>query len=407
MNDNANKKSILIEYSLYLACILSNLSQLPVFVQEGVTQRLAFPGWIILAVVLLFVSQRIPIKRNTYPVLVLTAFLFVWLLFDTLAMGNIFFSSSLLYCFLISLFVFALGSWSSEYISGRIINNIIILYVLTALWVSAAIFVRYFGADYNLATRLYAYGSKNSVSQIIFTSIILLIVRYRPTKIIMKCIRIGSIVFLLWVLLLLRSRATFVSLALCIVAISFSKSTNKRVRIAVITVSVITLIIVFTNNRINNIVINNIIYAGRNVNDLDELTSGRLGILNSFPGLIKGNWLTGIGATYFECFPLSALLQFGLLGGVLLIGFSLLPLVYGYKYRRWSDDWFLLFLLALGYSANGLFEGLTPFGPGVKCYFLWLLFGILLSKGRVFSGCTNDIKSVGESSEIYVKNSIY
>ena len=37
-------------------------------------------------------------------------------------------------------------------------------------------------------------------------------------------------------------------------------------------------------------------------------------------------------------------------------------------------------LIALGYSVNGLFEGLTPFGPGVKCYYMWLLFGILVGK---------------------------
>ena len=44
-----------------------------------------------------------------------------------------------------------------------------------------------------------------------------------------------------------------------------------------------------------------------------------------------------------------------------------------------NEIWNILFLLSVGFIIDGLFEGLAPFGPGIKCYFLWLFFGIVLA----------------------------
>ena len=106
-------------------------------------------------------------------------------------------------------------------------------------------------------------------------------------------------------------------------------------------------------------------------------------MINSFPEMISGNWFTGIGPTYFECFPLSAILQFGLPGGILIILISLQPLLVSFSRRNRSLNWNLLFLISLGYVVNGLFEGLTPLGPGVKCYYMWLLYGMLINRKNV------------------------
>ena len=37
-----------------------------------------------------------------------------------------------------------------------------------------------------------------------------------------------------------------------------------------------------------------------------------------------------------------------------------------------------MILLNILLLTNGLFEELSPFGPGVKCYLLWMITGIYL-----------------------------
>lgn len=387
MDQTLERKNRLIECSLYLGCLLSNISQLPLFVRAGLTQRLAFPGWILL-VVTIFLSGRVKIRKPVANQITLCVILVVWLLIDTLIIGKTQFGSSMFYSYMISIFVFLLGSLSSEYVNERVLRNVNYIFIGSTLVVTANIFIEYFGVGYNLATRSYAYSSKNSVSQIIFTAIILLIVRYKPERTFGRIIKFVAIAFELYVILLLRSRATLVSLILCILVIIFTKGTNKRIKGAVTIVSIGVVVLLFTNSEFNNFIFNNVLFAGRNTADLNELTSGRVNILTSFPELIDGNWFTGIGPAYFECFPLSAILQFGIIGGALCIIIALQPLFKSFVSRHVSEDWYLLFLIAIGYSVNGLFEGLTPFGPGVKCYYMWLLFGLLI--GRRFIPTTDE-----------------
>lgn len=377
--DPLGRNNKLVEYSLYLACFLSNISQMPVFVRTGITQRLAFPGWILVALAV-FLSRRVTIKKIIMGQITLGIMLLIWLLFDSLLISKSQFGSSLLYSYMISMFVFFLGSSTSNYVDDRVFRNINLVFVISMIIVTANIFVEYFGVGYNLSTRLYAYSSKNSVSQIIFTTIILLIVRIKSQKMIWKTIKIGAIAFEIYVLLLLRSRATLVSLLLCVLVLVFARNISKRIKAAVSAVGVLGIVILLTNNRFYDFIVNNVVFASRNISNLNDLTSGRVSIFSSFPALIAGNWFTGIGPTYFECFPLSAILQFGIIGGLLCIVISLQPLWKSFALRRVSEDWNLLFLISLGYSVNGFFEGLTPFGPGVKCYYMWLLFGILLCK---------------------------
>lgn len=379
MNHPIERKNRYIEYSLYLGCFLSNISQLPIFVQAGLTQRLSFPGWILLTIAI-FLSRKIRITKPTITQISLGVALIIWLLLDSLLISKFQFKSSMFYSYMISLFIFILGSWVSEYVNERILGNINRLFVVSIFLVSANIFVEFFGIGYNLSTRFYEYSSKNSVSQIIFTALILLIIRYTPQNAVGWLTKIGVIVFEMYVILLLRSRATLVSLLLCILVMVLARDTNRKMKaiICIVTLGVIVMLVV--NEEFNNFIFNKVILANRSVANLNDLTSGRVSIISRFPQLIKGHWLTGIGPMYYECFPLSAILQFGIAGGILCIIISLQPLYKSFIFRHTSDEWYLLFLIAIGYSVNGLFEGLTPFGPGVKCYYMWLLFGLLMGR---------------------------
>lgn len=379
MEPSFERKNVLVEYSLYLGCVLSNISQLPQFVRSGLTQLLAYPGWLLLAFSLLL-AHNAKLRRPVLAQLLLGSFWVLWLLMDSLIVSEFQFRSSIFYSYLVSIFIFLLGSFASDYVSQRILNNLNTAFVLSMLVVAMVIFFEYFGLGYDLRTRQYAYSSKNSVSQILLTSIILLIVRYKPKKVSGRIVRLAAITFELYLLLLLRSRATLVGLIICILVLVLSKETSKKLKILIFFAGAALVVLLLTNRSFNDFVFRYVVFAGRDASDLNELSSGRLSIIKSFPVLISGHYFSGIGPTYFESFPLSAILQFGVVGGVLIIIIALQPLIKSARGRKYSEDWNLLYLVAVAYSINGLFEGLTPFGPGVKCCYMWLLFGILINK---------------------------
>ena len=391
MVNEIGHRNRLIEYSLYIGCILSNLSQMPYFVKAGMTQNIAFPGWILVLISIL-ITGKIRINHLLKNVAAGAVVFFAWIAALTVITSNSYFSSSMTYSFVIAIFMLCLGFWSGEYIDKRILNNIFICYIVSIVVVSISIFIQYFGWNFRFTSRIYAYSSKNSVSQMIFTAIIILIISYKPTKRLFKYLRIAAIAFEFYVILLLRSRATLVSFLICIVLILLSKNLKKGIKIAISLVGIgIAVFLVFSESAYD-IALNYIVLAGRSTSNLDDLTSGRLSILSKFPNLISGHWIDGIGARYYESFPLSAVLQFGVIGGVILIWISLLPLLKSIKYRSISKEWELLFLLSVGFCIDGLFEGLTPFGPGIKCYFLWLLFGIVFSSPNLSEA---DVKELG------------
>ena len=135
------------------------------------------------------------------------------------------------------------------------------------------------------------------------------------------------------------------------------------------------------NENLFDMFVGNIMFAGRDASSLDSLTSGRVSIVSEFPALIEGHWLTGIGSLYFECFPLSCILQFGIITGSIIIGIAYLPIIKSLKFDRTNVYSSILVIVCIGYGINSIFEGLAPIGPGVKCYYMWLMYGILFARG--------------------------
>ena len=374
----------IVEYSLYIACVLSNVSQLTYFVRNELTQIVAIPGWIILLIALVL-SGKIHIEKRIIRILLLAGIYILWCCILTVFTRNSYFSSSLMYSFFISLVILILGNAASRTLNELSIYKFSIYYVLTTLLVAGVVFFEYFGIGYRFTSRLYAYSSKNSLSQIIFSAVIFMILYIKPQKNVYKGLKVLGLVFSFYILLLLRSRATILSLFICIIIIAFSSTTNKRLKFAILIIGALIAIGLLVSDSFSNLVFNNILFAGRDSSSINALSSGRIEILKSFPLRIKGHWIEGIGSLYYESFPLSAILQFGLFGGLLLIYISLKPLVSSILNRKVSREWNLLLILSIGFVVDGAFEGLTPFGPGMKCYCLWLLYGILLGIKKVKS----------------------
>lgn len=375
--ENFVRKSRIVTFLIVVACFLSNLSQLPYFVSSGKTQVVCFPIWGVLFVVLLLKSHGRVSTSIVSMGLPVVAFLVLLLIFSFFG-GNDYFSSSMVYSVVISVFMFVIGIFIAPYVDVDLFHKIIISYSVSTFVVAVTVFIQYFGVGFSLNTSVYAYASKNSFAQILFTAIVLLYCYYKPNSRMQVLLKYVIVFFEFFMVIILRSRATILSLAIVLMLIVISENMNRKLKYVILAACIFVTVLLVTNERFNNMFFNDILFAGRDISDIDGISSGRISILREFPKLIENNWLMGKGALYFECFPLSAIIQFGIIAGTLLIAVSLLPLIKAIPKRK-NEIWNTLFLLAVGFVIDGLFEGLAPFGPGIKCYFLWLFFGIVLA----------------------------
>ncbi len=374
------KENKLINVLLYGACLFSCLSQLPFFISGGMTQTVSFPLWI-LAFIVLFLNSGWKIDGSILKLAVPSCVFVFFVLLASLFNSNISYtSSSLFYSFLISMFIFLVGNMGGKYATDEVIGKIYLFYIVGTVIVSVSVFVQYFGFGYDMSSRVYAYQSKNSFAQIVFTAIILLMVKFKPQKRMHIFVKWGLVAFEILLMVYLRSRATLVSFLVAVAIFVSSRNTRKSLKALVVIICMALIFLMLTNETISDVIFNNVLFAGRDASNLDELTSGRVSILQNFPELISGNWFLGIGSKYFECFYLSAILQFGIVAGIVLIIISLVPAYYGILLSHTSENWFMLMVISIGYLVDGIFEGLTPFGAGIKCYFMWFLFGLLISR---------------------------
>lgn len=363
-----------------IACFLTNLSQLPYFIDKGITQYLNIPVWICAIIYLLILKHQIAVKQKT--ILTLLEFILVFLLaimfqfFTDMEFVN----SAIFSCLFMSTVMFFIGAWSTRWIDYDGVNMIMKSYLISTTIVALQVYLQFFSNGLGLDSRVYLFDSKNSFAQIVFCAVIIAIFSFRKNSRLWNVLNLVLIGFFVFLIMILRSRATILGLLCTIMLLALMKTKNRKIkRVIRITIVACILVLIFSPE-LRNIIINKIIFAGRDVGNLDDISSGRLTIISRFPNLIKGEWLTGIGDLYFECFPLMTILNFGLFAGTLIIVFSYSPMLYSCKRKNISKIYEIFFYICFGYLVNSLFEGLSPLGPGAKCYFIWLLYGLLLNK---------------------------
>lgn len=222
MNTKINQNKI-SKILIVLACILSNLSQLPYFVNNGKTQIISIPIWFLSFIILLSIN-RFKISRHLFKLLLLTIIFIILILTFSIIYNKNYFSSSMIYSLAISLFIIIIGSLISPFFNRDTFQKILISYVLSSLIVSIVVFIKYFGFGFSLNTRIYAYSSKNSLSQILFTSVIIFYCYFKPKNNFQNIIKILIIIFQIFMLVILRSRATILGLVIVSFLLFFLKA---------------------------------------------------------------------------------------------------------------------------------------------------------------------------------------
>lgn len=377
------KRNKSLVFIVAIACFFTNISQLPIFVSTGMTQKLNMPVWILL-LLFIILKKRVRILYSTSKMFIVLGIIFVSIIFLSAVTYNSYFDSSILLSLIMSCFIYYLGTCVGDVFNDNDLKLVSLSYVLSATIVAITIYLEYFSVGFDITSRQYAYASKNSISQIIFTSVvILLFVRFERFKT-LNFIKILIIIFEVMLLMILKSRATLVGFVICLVYIILGKNFNRKIKYFLTLILITTVFVLLMNENLFDTIVNSIIFAGRDASNLDSLTSGRISILSEFPSLIKNNWLTGIGSLYFECFPLSCILQFGIIVGMLIVGIAYLPIFKCFQFDKTNVFSSIFIVVCIGYGINSIFEGLAPIGPGVKCYYMWLMYGLLLAKGKKY-----------------------
>ena len=88
----------------------------------------------------------------------------------------------------------------------------------------------------------------------------------------------------------------------------------------------------------------------------------------------------GSGDYYVDCMPLNILTQYGICG--LSIIFLFLYYMFHKLKRAKQEDYIatMTYILFFAFFINSLLEARPPFGPGVRSFTLWMMFGFSLAQ---------------------------
>jgi len=366
-----------IIYTLFgIAIICSMLSQLPMLIVLGIDKYMK-ATWFLPFLFLLLKNPYGMLPSALRPFLFSAIAFFIYC-FAMQTIFNIQYIGDDCYNIFLSLFVTIVSySFWSYCQNSEYIKFIAFILIICSLVLAIIIHQTYF-AGYDIMSRQYMFQAKNSMGQILFSSILIGNMVLHKERKILKFFAIGSSIFILYLILIMKSRATFISIAYVIVFFAFSYG-NKTTKRIVILLCLLFALLLFFNSELYDTFINGILFAGRDINDIDDISSGRVPRLLECIELFKKNFLFGIGNRYEDCFPLIILTQYGILGASIVFYIC----IYIYKsIRLKTNDTIdiLAYVLFFTFMLNSLFEAQPPFGPGVKCFFLWMMVGFSLAQ---------------------------
>lgn len=369
---NSSRK---IEYLIAFICFISNISQLPIFIGVTFVKTIVVLSWLLLfSYSFIMYFEKLYFKQKFV--------LYMLLLFDmSILLASIYenvnyLSSNIIYPLHLSIFVFYCSQFIGQVVEKSMIYRISNYYVCSALILAVYIYIDTFmGTDW-INSMSYLYESKNSVSQIFLIAIVLIIMFNKQNKI-LKSI---EACFLVILLLMLKSRTTLIGLAAGFLYLVFFLLKGKK-KYTIIAVSFLVLFIIYFNNSLHELLINNILLNNRSSSNfsLNDISSGRIEQLAFFKTNFQNSIFLGTGGTYIESFPLAALMSYGAFISIPLFLIVISPLIIVYRYKKDLNLVYLrhlIIIISIIMLSNSLFEELSPLGPGVKNYILWLITGL-------------------------------
>lgn len=378
--NKTNKKT---DTALTIVCFISTISQIPFIYESVVLSNLVSISWLILFGYLMLLNN---LTIKIHPILALP------IIFDLFCLvaefnGNKYLSANLFRSVNLCTFIFIIGLNISDFFSFETLKKFVIAFITGTTITSLIVYFQFcFGRS--VTANSYLYNGKNSLSSIILIAFVftILMKQYVFNTRFKNILFFGLVGFYIYLLFILKSRTTLVCLVAFFAWYIFSSQTRFRTKILMVLLIVVAVGYVISNPELYDTIVNIILLNGKEATDLNAITSNRLEHFEMFLNKFPESPLIGFGGFYVESFPLTALLSFGALGAVWIFCYVLAPVISALaglknknKNRLLS---ILLFVISIMLILNGIAEELPPFGPGVKCFAMWLLFGIYCGKSK-------------------------
>lgn len=385
MRKNALSKET---FFLCIACVLSNISYYPALVSSGMGRIFAIAIWIFLAITLFFRGVCFA-SSSFFRAHLLLYFLFIintaitGVVNDVNAFANHFFP-----VITISTIILVVAIRYGLNFKTVDLKRICIWYYVTTSIMAIPLFIFYLrGGDLSSSYYGYVFG-KNEVAVMLLCSFIIGFILYEPDNGMKRMFKIVSIFFLLVDILYLRCRSSFLGVVFLFGTLSvYSNKMTQRLRVSVLLFLLGVTIYFLVNPDSFDTFLNQIIYAGRDSSDVSSLSSGRDLQVKEGVDTFWSSPIFGYGrGPSLDCFYVAALVSYGLLAWPLIV-MALLPVIWSCKnLKNGKKEDICFFIIAVSMFFISLFEEQAPFGPGSRCYILWLMWGILLqinSRGSI------------------------
>ncbi len=384
---------------LSLACIISNASYYPVLQSSGIGRNIAITVWIVLSITVIGrLFSTFAWTRELRSIIVLYAFFAL----NTFIVGTVnevnAFDNHFFQTVSIAVVIFTVCTLIGIDVDIHGLRKICLAYFYSMFVISIPLFFLYL-KNTNLLSMIYDYTyGKNEIAVLLLCALFICCTIYGPRTRLQKLIRIIGILFFIVDIMLLRTRSAMLGIGLLGVVIIFRTKTLRRdIRnlglLAVIAVT----IYFFTHPTVLSSFMNNIVYAGRNSADLNDLSSGRGDQILLAWNTIKEHPFFGVGKRFTcDCFYVSAVANYGLFSWPLIV-MSFKPIFWSIKnYNLYDDVSLCYFLVSISFFFFAVLEELAPFGPGTRCYLIWLMWGILSQNKRIDREWTaNSFEPVG------------
>nr|WP_288723686.1 hypothetical protein [uncultured Sellimonas sp.] len=366
------RKKSLYTNLIIIACILCNLTQIPILYDNRLLGIASTGIWIILALFMTIQEKTINLVYFVLPIF----FDLYCITFYALKSGYI--SSDLFRPINLSTFILLIGIWAGAYLDEYDLKKISGAFIISAFLVSLYLYFDVFrGVDW-AGSGVYLFSAKNSAGQIFLTAVILLVLFYLKKH---RVISVMICIFFVVLIVMMKSRTTLLTMAIVLFYILLFVVEKPSYKVIGFSMILTTIIVILTNETLYDFWINKILFNNRETTDISGILSNRDIHYDYFKRYFGDFWLIGTGGTYLESLPLAALMSYGIIGGIPVLVYSIFPLYIGLKNVRFPEfRTFCTVIISLGLMMwiNGIFEEQSPFGPGVKCYFLWLVTGLLI-----------------------------
>lgn len=355
---------------------LSLLSQLPIFLESGASDYMKM-FWLVPALVIIPQTLK-SLSNGNIRIFLLFVIIFFLYCFLLEAFQNIKYIGADLNNILISFFIFTVSFCYFKLNHSQKDINIICFVLLTVSGIVAFIIYTSASLVSTLDEAIYAYNNKNSMGQILLSNIIFCSFMYKLDKKWLILFKWLAIVFIIVVMFLLKSRSTILGFFFVILYFVFSQKYLKY-RFYLFGFLFVSVLIVLNSRSMYEMLVENILFANQDVTDINALSSSRV---DRYPFYISGfmqSPLIGNGNRYFDCMPLIMLYQYGILGTSIVFLFILKMYISINKIKNDTILNLSAYLLLCVFLINSLFEAQPPFGPGIKCFLLWMTMGFSFS----------------------------